>query len=153
MIAKFIDQAKRSTRLRRLLTKEALLAARMSRRLAVYVIPIEIGPVETISLITAFFDDEDEPLVLRTPLFANEPHTHSLLTFLTSSGGCVHFFDYHSREMLAYRCRISVPASTRARLEMATFADWSQGMWREIDDQAQEWFSVRTGDAQASGTE
>ena len=124
--------------------KEAILAARIRRGFAVYIVPVHVDGVESVSLITAFFDDPDEPLVVRSPLFANDPHSLSLMDFLLSSEGQVHFFDEHSREMLAYGCRIGVPASTRKLLETANLVEYGHGKWRGIDDQAQEWFSVRT---------
>ncbi len=124
--------------------KEALLAARVARRLAVYAVPVNVDGVPTVSLITAFFDDQDEPIVLKSPLFANDEHSQSLMRFLLSSGGHVHFFDEHSREMLGYTCRIAAPEATRSPLGNATLVEYRPGSWRGIDDQAQKWFSERT---------
>ncbi|MBE5530105.1 hypothetical protein A9J41_08075 [Laribacter hongkongensis] len=125
-------------------SKEAILAAKIARRLAVYLVPVHVDGARTISLITAFFDDQDEPIILRSPLFANDPHSASLVRFLHLAEGHVHFFDEHSREMLAYTCRVTAPASTRAFLSAATFVEYRDGAWRGIDDQAMRWFSERT---------
>jgi hypothetical protein len=124
--------------------KEAILAARIQGNFAVYVTPVKVGSVDSIGLITAFFDDPDEPLVVRSPLFAEDAHSRHLVNFLQASESDVHFFDEHAREMLAYRAEISLPAVTRNRLEQAQFGRFTHDIWRSVDDQMQSWFSERT---------
>ena len=124
--------------------KEAILAARIQGGFAVYVAPAKVGSVDSLGLITAFFDDPDEPLVVRSPLFAEDAHSQRLVNFLQASEIDVHFFDEHAREMLAYRAEISLPAVTRIRLEQAQFGRFTHDIWKGVDDQMQSWFSERT---------
>lgn len=124
--------------------KEAILAARIKHSFAVYVAPVNVDGVDSIALITAFFDIPDEPLVVRSPLFAEDAHSQHLVRMLQAPEIDVHFFDEHAREMLAYRAEISLPAVTRSRLEQAQFGEYAHDVWRGVDDQMQSWFSVRT---------
>jgi hypothetical protein len=124
--------------------KEAVLAARINRSFAVYVAPVNVDGVDSISLITAFFDIPDEPLAVWSPLFAEDAQSQHLVRMLQAPEIDVHFFDEHTREMLAYRAEISLPAVTRNRLEQAQFGEYAHGVWRGVHDQMQSWFSVRT---------
>ena len=83
--------------------KEAILTARMNSGIAVYVAPVIFDGAVSIALVTAFFDDHDEPLVVRLPLFVNDEHSERLRRLLLAGEAQIHFFDEHSREMLAYR--------------------------------------------------
>jgi hypothetical protein len=123
--------------------KEAILAARVNRGFAVYVAPVTVDGAPSIALITAFFDVPDEPMVMRSPLFAEDFHSRSLVTLLSADEIDVHFFDEHSRELLAYRATLSVPKATRDRIESTQFGPYSDS-WRAVDDQMQEWFAERT---------
>ena len=67
-----------------------------------YLIPVRVGTVTTYGLVTAFFDDSDEPLTISTPLF-NEEITRDFLLLLSSDTFHVHFFDEHNRELLGFR--------------------------------------------------
>ena len=124
--------------------KEAILAARVKRSFAVYVAPVRVDDVASIALITAFFDVPNEPLIVRSPLFAEDDHSRRLVSLLQAPEIDVHFFDEHAREMLAYRSQMSIPAVTRKRLEQAQFGNYSHSVWRGVDDQMQSWFSGRT---------
>jgi len=44
----------------------------MNNGFKIYVVPVSISDNQTVGLISAFFDDEDEPLIIRTPLFEDE---------------------------------------------------------------------------------
>jgi hypothetical protein len=124
--------------------KEAILAVRMNRSFAVYIAPVVIDGVASIALITAFFDDQDEPLVVRSPLFANDGHSKALLYLLLAPKAHVHFFDEHARELLAYQCTVSMTPATRIRLRQAAFVAYGDDKWRGIDDQVVAWFSTRS---------
>ena len=52
--------------------KEAILAAKINGSLSFYLPALPSSTVITTSLITAFFDDHDEPLIIRTPLFGDD---------------------------------------------------------------------------------
>lgn len=64
-------------------SKEALVAIRENGGFAVYVVPVPARDGIAISLVTAFFDDADEPLVIRTPLFCDETPSMETVALLT----------------------------------------------------------------------
>ena len=63
-------------------SKEALLTVQQNRSFSVYVVPMPAMDGEAISIVTAFFDDAAEPLVIRTPLFGNEDTSVELVALL-----------------------------------------------------------------------
>ncbi|WP_266167837.1 hypothetical protein [Dyella subtropica] len=124
-------------------TKEVLLTARVNRGFKLYVVPSTIDGSSTIGLITAFFDDGDEPLVLRTPMF-DEFETRFLRSVLLRPELDVHLFDELGREFLGFRTTVSMPLETRLRLEMANLLPFSYAGARAMDDHMQLWFGLRT---------
>ena len=52
-------------------SKEMMLAAKMNGGFKIYVFPLKITEQNTIGMLSAFFDDVDEPLVIFTQLFAD----------------------------------------------------------------------------------
>lgn len=73
-------------------TKEFILAAKVSEFFKVYVCPAILDGKETQALVFAFFDDEDEPLTIRTPL-VDGAESRRLSDVLLSPSVKVHFFD------------------------------------------------------------
>ena len=57
---------------------------------------------------SAFFDVEDEPLVIYTPLFADDD-TRKLINMLVLPTLDVHFFDEYGREWLGYTSSLTCP--------------------------------------------
>ena len=53
-------------------SKEMILTAKIRKGFRFYLAPIQIESLQTYGLITAFFDDHDEPLTIRTPLVEEE---------------------------------------------------------------------------------
>jgi hypothetical protein len=124
-------------------TKEMLLAAKVNGGFKVYVISITLSGQETIGLISAFFDVEDEPLVIFTPLFEDE-ETHKLINMLQLPTLDIHFFDEHSRELLGYTCELKCPGSTKDRLASPSFGPFELDLARSAHTQLRQWFGVRT---------
>ncbi len=79
-----------------------ILAAKMRREFKSYLIPLDADGVSTHGLVTAFFDDNDQPLVIRTPLLDDEMG-NGILNLMCSQTFYVHFFDEHDRELLGYQ--------------------------------------------------
>ncbi|MFA1261855.1 hypothetical protein ACDI97_10625 [Xanthomonas axonopodis pv. fascicularis] len=124
-------------------TKEFLLAAKISGFIKVYVCPAELGGRDTLALVFAFYDDEDEPLIIRTPLVDDVESRHLLAT-LTSPLVNVHFFDEHGREFLVYEAELDLPKVTRARLDglMLLESDFIQA--QNMLHGVAHWFGLRT---------
>lgn len=123
--------------------KEGILAAKLYRGFKIYVSPVSVLDAETISLISAFFDDEDEPLTIWTPLFDDEV-AHSLLAIVRRSKVDVYFFDENNREWLGYTCRIECPVATNDRLSSACLYKFNFDLARSALNQMPKWFGLRS---------
>ena len=108
-----------------------------------YWVPINIDGSATYGLITTFFDDEDEPLVIRTPLFDDET-TRSFLSLLSSDCIYVYFFDEQNRELLGFRAESSAAHRFRAHPKLMNFLPESLNRASQIVDELLIWFGNRT---------
>ena len=121
--------------------KECILAAQLNRNFKIYLPSLGDGTAVS-GLVTAFFDDADEPLVLRSPLFDDE-HSKRLVSHLQESELDVHLFDEHTRELLAFRCSVSAPAITKQRLRRMPLGPFFYEVAGQTLDWMQEWFGAR----------
>ncbi|AKC77744.1 hypothetical protein XB05_02515 [Xanthomonas arboricola] len=124
-------------------TKEFLLAAKISGFIKVYVCPADLGGTDTLALVFAFYDDEDEPLIIRTPLVDDVESRHLLAT-LTSPSVNVHFFDEHGREFLVYEAELDLPKVTRARLDGLRLLESDFIQAQNMLHGVAHWFGLRT---------
>ena len=123
--------------------REMALTAKLREGFRFYLVPVRAGTVTTYGLITAFFDDSDEPLVIRTPLF-NEEITRDFLSLLSSDSFHVHFFDEHNRELLGFRAENPDAHRFRAFADTIRFVSPSLAHGRQLLDGMQLWFSARS---------
>lgn len=123
--------------------KEGLLAAKINRGFKIYVCPMTLAGRITIGLISAFFDDEDEPLTIRTALFNNDL-THLLLKAMNCDTLDVHFFDEHNRELLGYVSKLECPLATKDRLNSSRYCIFNLELAKSAFDQMPVWFGTRT---------
>ena len=123
--------------------REMAQTARLRRGFRFYLVPVHADEVATYGLVTAFFDHNDAPLVIRTPLFEEEI-IRDLLLLLSSDIFYVHFFDEHNRELLGFRAEN--PNAHRFRLFSNTvrFVSPTLERARQVLDEMQFWFSTRT---------
>lgn len=124
-------------------TKEAILASKLKQEFKIYVAPINIENHKTIGFISAFFDDEDEPLTIYTPLF-EDPDTDNLLKLLLSKSVNVYFFDENSREYLGYKAKITCNKNTLNALKYSKFLPFKLSYARTALDQMKMWFGLRS---------
>jgi hypothetical protein len=61
-----------------------------------YLPTLPSSTVITTSLITAFFDDDDEPLTIRTPLFGDDDFSRGIIEILKYDEVDIYFFDEHN---------------------------------------------------------
>lgn len=124
-------------------SKETLLAAKMNLGFKIYIVPLLISDVRTIGLVTAFFDDQDEPLVITTPMFKEAPE-HDLRRLLIGGDFDVHFFNENSHELLGYEAKVLCAASTRDHLQSSALLGFDLASARSAIDQMGMWFGLRT---------
>ena len=124
-------------------SKEALMAAKINLGFKFYVAPVLVSGITTIGLITAFFDDGDEPLTITTPLFA-DPFAEDMRTLLLGGEFAVHFYDDNNRELLGYEAKAVCSKQTHERLTSSSLLPFDLSAARSIMDQMPLWFGLRT---------
>ena len=124
-------------------SREVAQTARLRGEFRLYLVPVHAGGLATHGLVTAFFDDHDEPLIIRTPLI-NEEMPLSLVGLLSLNSFYVHFFDEHDRELLGFR--VENPDAHRFRVlsNGIRFASPTLDQARQILDGMQSWFGARS---------
>ncbi|KWV55727.1 hypothetical protein AS026_37460 [Rhizobium altiplani] len=129
--------------------KEYILAARVRGSFSFYLAPLPSTSGLTVALATAFFDDCDEPLVLRTPLF-NEPLGNELLELLTYDEFEVYFFDEHCREWMSHRASVHDQGSLLARGAEFGLLTYQPQILNNIYEALETWFGHRTAEDDAN---
>lgn len=130
-------------------SKEALLAVQQQRSFSVYVVPIPAKNGEAISIVTAFFDDADEPLVVRTPLFGDESPSVETVALLMAEEIDVYFFDELGWERMSHRCTVEDPGSYFVTNDDVRLAPFSAANSTAILEILGEWFGLRTPEEDA----
>jgi len=129
--------------------KEGILAARMKGGFSFYLAPLPSTSGLTVALATAFFDDDDEPLVIWTSLF-EEPLGKDLLELLTYDEFDVYFFDEHGREWMSYRTSVHDKGSLIATGEEFGLLTYHPQTVNSIYENLEAWFGDRTAEDDAN---
>lgn len=136
-------------------TKEMILTAKTRKGFKFYVLTVNINRFRTSAIVTAFFDDPDEPLVLRTPLY-DEDHSNQIVELLSLERFQVHFVDENNRELLGYIAKNDKAKrlrSIRSELRLAAPGIYmgQPDFAGAVDSEISKWFSNRTSsdDAEA----
>ena len=124
-------------------SREAAQTARLRGQFRFYLVPVQADGLATYGLVTAFFDDPDEPLVLRTPL-VNEEIPRGLVGLLSSDSFYVHFFDEHNRELLGFRAENPDAHRLRVLSDAVRFVSPTLDAARQVLDAMQSWFGARS---------
>jgi hypothetical protein len=124
-------------------TKEIILTARLKGEFKVYLLGDEAGPASHLGLITAFFDDSDEPLTIKSPQFADDDLLKDLTGLLSQPEFDIYFFDEHDRELMGVRGRNADAARLRAEMAAATFAPYDRAGFPAVLRRLEDRFSVR----------
>ena len=124
--------------------KEILLTAKLNKEFKIYVVSILIGDEPTIYLISAFFDNANEPLYISTPLF--KEFSQDYLEILLGQSVDIHFFDEHNYELLGYEASLKLPDKTRALIAKSRFIPFSQTSNVYILNHELSWFGGRNSE-------
>ena len=125
--------------------KEMILAAKVHRELRFYLVPLEADGVSTYGLVTAVFDDPDEPLVIRTPLLDDE-FGNGIFNLLSTQIFDIHFFDEHDRELLGYRVNNTAAGKFRSSRDKKCLGPCTYIPSTKIDDQMSYFVSNRSSE-------
>ena len=123
--------------------REIAATARLRKFFRFYLVPLRAGDVDTLSLVSAFFDDDDEPLVVRTPLF-NDELLHDFLQVLSSESFDIYFFDEHNRMLIGFRAENPDAARFRRFVDTIRFVPSTLEFARQFDDEMIRWFGTRS---------
>lgn len=124
------------------LTQQYLLTARMNRGFKIYVVPVDTPSGSTAGLFTAFFEDDDEPLTVWTPL-SDDDHTANVLSALKTTRWTVRLFDEHDRELLGYEATVEIPLLAQVRLEHVKLLELTHDLDHHMREQGELWFGLR----------
>lgn len=123
--------------------KEYILAAKIKASFKIYLVHMCINNHKTFGLVTAFFDDNDEPLIIKTPLFSDD-FSITLFEVLRSRRLNVHFFDELSRERLTYRADAVIPDETQYKFDEIILLDFSYPKALAMINEIERLFGLRT---------
>ena len=123
--------------------REIAVTAELRRSFRFYLVPLLAGGVGTCGLVTAFFDDPDEPLTIRTLLFEEE-FTRDVLEVLSSKSFDVHFCDEDNRELLGFRAENRDAARFRSIANAMRFVPGNLELARQFHDDMTTSFGTRS---------
>ncbi|MEG8223094.1 hypothetical protein OSJ57_21130 [Sphingomonas sp. HH69] len=126
--------------------KEAILAAQMHGLFAFYLPALPASSGTTTSLITAFFDDDDEPLAIRTPLFGDDAFSQGIIEILKYDEVDVYFFDEHNYEWMSYRTALEDNGSCLIGDENICLLGYHPETVKSIHAVLNDWFGARTAE-------
>ncbi len=130
-------------------SKEILLASKLRKELKVYLVTFFSQGEKTLGLVTAIFDDPDEPLFIGTPLIADGA-CEDLRETLLQSEIDIHFFDELGRELLGYKASVTMPQATRTLLETVRFFSGTNNLIRAMLDGFLTFMGERTSEDDAA---
>ncbi|MBK8161802.1 MAG: hypothetical protein IPK65_01215 [Gammaproteobacteria bacterium] len=124
--------------------KEAILTARINQEMSLYLVPDGSRRSHSLGIITAFYDDHDEPLVLFTPMYSGNQLQIDIGRVLNQDAFEVFFFDENHREMMGVRVRVNDSAKVRAKLEQQDFNDLVLDQVGNDLEAMRAWFGMRS---------
>ena len=123
--------------------KEAILTARIRNEVKMYLLSESSTSSEHLGVITAFFDDYDEPLTITTLLFSDDDLLPDLSTVLTQPQFDVYFFDEQNQEWIGVQANNSDAERCRREFRAATFAPFDMAAYVGQANRLNQRFAVR----------
>lgn len=120
--------------------KEVILTARVKKGFSFFVAPVSVAGVESFTLITAFYDDDFEPITIISPFLKDDPIQSYYIDLFKSNEFEVYFFDEHDREWLSFKAACDLSGLVKTLQESSYI---SKAHWKEIVPQAEKWFLQR----------
>ncbi|TVQ82902.1 MAG: hypothetical protein EA357_08035 [Micavibrio sp.] len=127
-------------------TKEGILTASINNAFKIYLIKNASKGASHLGLVTAFFDDHDEPLTITTPLFSSDEMLTDITNLFSQESFEVYFFDENNYERLGAKIQNESLNKFSKEINMATFPEFrgidTLDTWKSMDRQ----FGLRTAD-------
>ena len=124
-------------------SKEFILTARVNNSFKIYVVPDVGTPGWALGFISAFFDDHDEPLILFTPLHADDEMLHDLGGSLSQDMFDLYFFDENGRELMGVSAHLTETERFRHDLSSLTFPAFDKNELNATYAAMSDWFGLR----------
>jgi hypothetical protein len=122
-------------------SKEGILAARHKAGFKVYL--LSDGRSQQLGVVTAFFDDHDEPLTLTTALFDGDELTRDIDAVLSQPEFKVYFVDEQDRELMGVRVANPGAGRFREMMAKANFQPLDLDTFGEVVERLSQRFSIR----------
>lgn len=122
-------------------TKEGILAAREKNGFRVYLLFEKPG--QSLGLVTAFFDDHDQPLTVMTALFDGDEMTGDIEAVLSQPEFKVYFVDEQNRELLGVRVANPDAGRFHETMARAAFAPFDLDTYGDVVTRLSRRFSIR----------
>lgn len=127
-------------------TKEGILTVSVNNAFKVYLIKSISKGYSHLGLVTAFFDDHDEPLTIMTPLFSNDERLKCITSLFSQEKFEVYFFDENNYELLGAKIHNEHFNRFSKEINTATLPEFQENntlnIWKGIENQ----FGLRTVD-------
>lgn len=125
-------------------SKEGILAAKVNNQFKVYLIKDSLNGGHCLGLMTAFFDDHDEPLTIMTPLFADDEMLEDICAVFSQSDFEIYFFDENNFELLGIMAKNPDHERFRKELTAGNFYSYEASMTLKRWEQMGKEFGIRT---------
>lgn len=134
-------------------TKEGILTVSTNNAFKVYLIKSSAQSPSYLGLVTAFFDDHDEPLTIITPLFSGDDMLTNITHLFSQKSFEVYFFDENNYEFLGATVQNPSFNKFSKEIDVAVFPEFQQfkvlDTWKNIEKQ----FGLRTANDDSNAYE
>ncbi|MBV1909322.1 MAG: hypothetical protein KUG78_08365 [Kangiellaceae bacterium] len=134
-------------------TKEGILTVSTNNAFKVYLIKNSVQSASYLGLVTAFFDDHDEPLTITTPLFSDDEMLTDITRLFSQESFDVYFFDENNYEFLGATVQNAGFNEFSKEIDAAIFPEFQQSKvldsWKNMNQQ----FGLRTEDDDSNAYE
>jgi len=124
-------------------TKEAILAARLRGELKVYLFSDPDQSDRHLGIVTASFDDHEEPLTVVTALFDGDELLADVTAALSQAEFDAYFFDEHDRELMGVRVCNADASRFRGEVAAAGFAPFDLETYGALAERLAQRFAIR----------
>jgi len=121
-------------------SKEVILTARVNNSFKIYIVPDPVIPNQSLGFLSAFLDNDREPLALFTPLDGTDETLCSLPEALSQDTFKLYFFDEHNRELMGVHAQVSDLEHFRKTLSSLSFSSCNQDEIHATYTKMNEWF-------------
>jgi len=125
-------------------TKEVILTARNKNKFKVYLVKEQTDSSCSLGLVTAFFDDHDEPLVVMTPMHKEDELMKDLVKLFTQDSFDLYFFDENNRELFGVNASNIEFNRFHTLMTEAEFTDFVPSKAQDFIKKMQTSFAYRT---------